>query len=190
MSSDTSEKAFQNDIISYLQSNGYQKRKTSNYHKSTQLDVELTLKFIQETQEKEWKKFKRLYENKTEQKFLFRLVSEINKKGTIHILRNGFKESGCQFKLFYPKPYNQKNPDLFKKYNKNIFSVIDELEYEDKENGNRLDLVIFINGLPVITIELKDTFSQGVEKARDQYKLDRDAREPLIKRHRNQIFTI
>ena len=182
MPSDTSEKAFQNDIISYLKSNGYHKRKTSNYHKIIQLDIELTLKFIQETQEKEWKKFERLYENKTEQKFLYRLVSEINKKGTINILRNGFKESGCQFKLFYPKPYNKKNPDLFNKFNKNIFSVIDELEYEERENGNRLDLVIFINGLPVITIELKDTFSQGVEKARDQYKLDRYPHEPLFQK--------
>ena len=84
-------------------------------------------------------------------------------------MRNGFKDVGCYFKLFYPKPNNQKNPDLFEKFEGNIFSVIDELEYQDKEKGNRLDLVIFINGLPILTIELKDTFSQGVENAMKQY---------------------
>ncbi|MGF7119339.1 type I restriction enzyme R subunit [Methanobacterium oryzae] len=60
--------------------------------------------------------------------------------------------------------------------------MVDELEYQEKENGNRLDLVIFINGLPILTIELKDTFSQGVENAIKQYKEDRDSREQIFKR--------
>ncbi len=60
--------------------------------------------------------------------------------------------------------------------------MVDELEYQDKENGNRLDLAIFINGLPILTIELKDTFSQGVENAIKQYKEDRDSREQIFKR--------
>src|SRR3989344_8896740 len=146
---DTSEKVFQNNIIAHLVSTGYHKRGNLNYNKSLCLDPELVLKFIQDTQDKEWKKFQRVYSNNTEQKLFFRLVSEIDKKGTINILRNGFKESGCEFKLFYPKPNNNKNSDLFEKFEKNIFSVIDELEYEDREKGNRLDLVIFINGLPI-----------------------------------------
>jgi len=97
-------------------------------------------------------------------------------------LRNGFKDVGCTFKLFYPKPNNYKNPDLFKKFEKNIFSVIDELEYELDDSSNRLDLAIFINGLPIITIELKDTFSQGVEKAMNQYKFDRDPKDKIFQR--------
>lgn len=60
--------------------------------------------------------------------------------------------------------------------------MVDELEYQDKENGNRLDLAIFINGLPILTIELKDTFSQGVENAIKQYREDRDSREQIFKR--------
>src|SRR3989338_3266085 len=135
-----------------------------------------------DTSEKEFKKFQKVYGDKSEEKFLFRLVKEIDAKGTISILRNGFKEVGCNFQLFYPKPNNNKNPDLFQKFEKNIFSVIDELEYENKEKGNRLDLVIFINGLPIITIELKDTFSQGVEKAIKQYKEDRDSREAIFRK--------
>jgi type I restriction enzyme R subunit len=183
MKANTSEKDFQNDIITHLTSTGYQKRNTfQNYNKASCLDPELTLKFIKNTQDKEWNKWVKVYGEKAEQKFFFRLVSEIDKKGTIHVLRNGFKDVGCYFKLFYPKPNNRKNPDLFKKFERNIFSVIDELEYENKDNGNRLDLVVFINGLPILTIELKDTFSQGVERAMKQYREDRDPREKIFGR--------
>jgi len=179
---DTSEKAFQNHIISHLVSTGYTKRGNENYNKASCLDPELTLKFIHDTQEKEWKKFERVYGENAERKFFYRLINEIDKKGTINVLRNGFKDAGCYFKLFYPKPNTHKNPELFEKFEKNIFSIIDELEYEQKEDGKRLDLVVFINGLPIMTIELKDTFSQGVEKARDQYRFDRDPREPIFQR--------
>jgi len=180
MATDTSEKAFQNDIIAHLVSTGYHKRGANNYDKVICLDPELTLRFIQDTQEKEWGKFEKLYGDKAGQKFFYRLITEIDKKGTINVLRNGFKDVGCYFQLFYPKPNTHKNPDLFEKFEKNIFSVIDELEYEQKEKGNRLDLVVFINGLPIITIELKDTFSQGVEKAIKQYQEDRNPREKIF----------
>jgi type I restriction enzyme R subunit len=182
MTTDTSEKAFQTDIIAHLISTGYHKRGKENYNKASCIDPELTLKFVHDTQIKEWNKFERVYGANAEQKFFYRLVNEIDKKGTIDVLRNGFKDVGCSFKLFYPKPNNKKNPDLFEKFEKNIFSVIDELEYEPKEDSKRLDLVIFINGLPIISIELKDTFSQGVEKAIKQYKEDRDPREPIFQR--------
>jgi type I restriction enzyme R subunit len=183
MTVNTSEKQFQNDIINHLESTGYKRRNTrKHYNKATCLDLELTLKFIKTTQPKDWDKFQKVYGEKAEQKFLFRLISEIEKKGTIHVFRNGFKDVGCYFNLFYPQPNNNKNPDLFDKFEGNIFSVIDELEYQDKEHGNRIDLVVFINGLPVLTIELKDTFSQGVEKAMKQYREDRDPREKIFKR--------
>jgi len=182
MTTNTSEKAFQNDVIAHLISTGYHKRSNENYNRATCLDPELTLKFIHDTQPREWRKFERVYGGNVERKFFYRLVNEIDRKGTINVLRNGFKDVGCYFKLFYPKPNNQKNPDLFEKYEKNIFSVIDELEYEQKEDGKRLDLVVFINGLPIITIELKDTFFQGVERAIKQYQEDRDPREPIFQR--------
>ena len=180
MVTDTTEKAFQNDIIAHLVSTGYKNRGTTCYNKATCLDPELTLKFIQDTQEKSWKRFKKVYGDEAEKKFFYRLTTEIAKKGTINVLRNGFKDVGCHFQIFYPRPNNKKNPELAENFEKNIFSVIDELEYQDREKGNRLDLAIFINGLPIITIELKDTFSQGVEKAIKQYKEDRDPKEKLF----------
>lgn len=181
MSSDTSEKGFQNDIITYLTSTGYVKRTTNNYDVVSCLDVELMLEFIQKTQHKSWKKFAKHNPTNTGYNFIKRLVTQINKHGTIYVLRNGFRDAGTKFDLFYPMPNNNLNPELKAKYNQNIFSVIDELEYENKDKGNRLDLVIFINGIPVSTIELKDTFSQGVENAIKQYKKDRDPGEPLFR---------
>jgi type I restriction enzyme, R subunit len=180
MTTDTSEKAFQNDIICSLVQNGYYKSNSTHYNRALSLDPALTLKFIQNTQPKQWNRYKSFYGEEVEKKFFFRLNNELNKKGTIYILRNGFKDVGCNFQLFYPQPNNNLNPDLFEKYENNIFAVIDELEYEQCENSKRVDLVIFINGIPVITIELKDTFSQGVEIARDQYKYDRDPREKIF----------
>jgi len=177
MVTNTSEKAFQNDIIAHLVSTGYKSRSTSCFNKATCLDAELILKFIKDTQEKTWNKFQKVYSEDAEKKFFYRQTTEIDKKGTINVLRNGFKDVGCKFELFYPKPNSKKNPELAENFEKNIFSVIDELEYQDREKGNRLDLVIFINGLPIITIELKDTFSQGVERAIKQYKEDRDPKE-------------
>lgn len=181
MISNTSEKDYQNSIINYLENHGYQHRNTKNYKANLFLDAQILLTFIQNTQGKNWKRFNEYYGKNSEKRFLEILINKIKSSGTIKILREGFRDSGMHFDLFYPKPNNNKNPELFEKFSQNIFSVIDELEYEDKENGNRLDLVIFINGIPISTIELKDTFSQGVSKAVRQYRNDRDPREQLFK---------
>lgn len=181
MSTDTSEKGFQKDIINYLTSTGYKKRTTNDYNVVSCLDVELVLRFVHATQPKAWKKFARINKANPEASFISSLVRRINKYGTIDVLRNGFRDAGTKFNLFYPPPNSNLNPELKAKFNQNIFSVVDELEYENKDKGNRLDLVIFINGIPISTIELKDTFSQGVENAIKQYKKDRDPKEQLFK---------
>ena len=180
MSTDTSEKSYQKDICTYLMSTGYVKRTTADYNVKTCLDMELVFKFIESTQPKAWKKFQKAHGEDSYKRFIDSLSRKIKSKGTIDVLRNGFRDI-AHFDFFYPKPNNNLNPDLEEKYNKNIYSVVDELEYENKENGNRLDLVIFINGIPISTIELKDTFSQGVENAIKQYQFDRDPREQLFK---------
>ena len=181
MSTDTSEKGFQNDIINYLTSTGYEKRTTEDYKVNNFLDSDLVLKFIQKTQPKNWKKFTTVHKTDPEKKFISTLQKKIANNGTINVLRNGFRDAGTKFELFYPRLEHNRNLELKAKFNENIFSVVDELEYENRENGNRLDLVIFINGIPISTIELKDTFSQGVENAIEQYKNDRDPGEQLFK---------
>jgi len=191
MSSDISEKDFQRYFYTYLVNTGYVKRTTKNYDVEYCLDAELVLKFVKSTQPKKWAKFARhnggdepdtngKHYTKSEVNFIESLVFEIKNRGTIDVLKNGFKDIS-NFKLFYSKPYNDLNPKQAKKFNQNIFSVVDELEYQNKKHGNRLDLVIFINGIPISTIELKDTFSQGVEKAMAQYMETRNPNEQLFK---------
>ncbi len=121
MVTDTSEKTFQNDIIVHLVSTGYHKRVNENYNKASCLDPELILKFIHDTHEKTWKRFQRVYGDNAERKFFYRLINEIERKGTINVLRNGFKDAGCYFQLFYPKPNNRRNFDLFEKFEKKYF---------------------------------------------------------------------
>lgn len=179
MTTNTNEKSFQKDLINTLKDGGYQKRTSKNYNTHTCLDIELVLKFIQSSQPQAWKKFERHHKESAPTEFIKSLTQNIKNKGTIEVLRNGFRDT-TKFKLFYPKPHNNLNPKSKEDFNKNIFSVIDELKYEDKNNSNRLDLVIFINGIPISTIELKDTFSQGVENAMKQYKNDRNPNEPLF----------
>lgn len=180
MSTDTKEKAFQQDIIDYLESTGYVVRSTKDYHVKSFLDVELVLKFIKTSQPAAWEIFANHNAN-PETTFIKTLCNKIRERGTIRVLREGINEMMVKFDLFYSKPNTSLNPDLEVKYSQNIFSIIKELEYEDKDNGNRLDLAIFINGIPISTIELKDTFTQGVEKAMDQYRYDCDPNEQLFK---------
>lgn len=182
MNVNTTEKDFQKQILEHFENTWYIIRKTSFFNKEVCLDSELVLNFIKKTQNKLLDRYISLYWEQAESKFINRLNSVLESKWTIEILKNWFKDSWCHFKLFYSKPNNSKNPDLFKLFESNIFSVIEELEYEKKLMWNRVDLVLFINGLPIISIELKDTFSQWVEKAINQYKNDRDSKETFFSR--------
>jgi len=181
-STNTTERDFQNQILEHLSNTGYTHRKTKNYDKTVCLDIEMVLRFVKTTQPKLWKRYEEVYGDNVESKFLYRLTNELNKKGTIEVIKNWFKDVWCYFKLFFSKPNNTLNSDLFELYENNIFSVVDELEYQQTSNGNRVDLVVFVNWLPIITIELKDTFSQWVENAMKQYREDRNPNETLFKR--------
>ena len=161
MSTDTSEKAFQKDFYTYLENTGYIRRDSNDYTVESCLDEDLVIEFVESTQSIQWNKFKKVHKENAKKEFIKSLSRAIVNNGTIEVLRNGFRDIS-HFKLFFPKPSSYLNPEVVEKYEKNIFSVIDELEYENKVNSNRLDLVIFINGIPISTIELKNTFSQGV----------------------------
>ncbi|MBW7885645.1 MAG: type I restriction endonuclease subunit R, partial [Caldilineaceae bacterium] len=116
----------------------------------------------------------------TRRKFLARLQGEISKRGTIDILRHGIKHGPHHIDLFYgtPSPGNVKAQV---RYNANRFSVARQLRYSRDETQLALDLGIFINGLPVITFELKNSLTkQTVDDAVQQYQRDRDPRDKLF----------
>jgi type I restriction enzyme R subunit len=113
------------------------------------------------------------------QKFLARLQGEITRRGTIDVLRHGIKHGALSFDLFYGKP-SAENAKAVERHAKNRFSVTRQLHFS-RENKRSLDLCAFINGLPVITFELKNSLTkQAVEDAIEQYKRDRDPRETLF----------
>lgn len=118
--------------------------------------------------------------NMTRQKFLTRLGSEIGKRGVIDVLRLGIDDGPLHFDLFYgtPSPGNQKAAERFAQ---NRFSITRQLRYSQNETSRALDLAAFINGLPIITFELKNSLThQTIEDAVEQYRRDRDPREKLF----------
>lgn len=158
----------------------YHKRSPEQYDKSLCLLPKDALDFVLITQPKEWEKLRKNAPNDTESHFLNRLSDEIRKYGTLHVLRNGFKSLGVKFELAYFQPVTGLNPEIQKLYQGNIFSVVRQLKYSEK-NENSLDTVLFLNGVPIFTAELKNPLTgQTVQNAIKQYRQDRDPREPLF----------
>ncbi|MFO7774042.1 MAG: type I restriction endonuclease subunit R [Dehalococcoidia bacterium] len=116
----------------------------------------------------------------TRRKFLSRLQGEISKHGVISVLRNGIKHGPYQIDLFYGTP-SPGNPKAVERYALNRFSVTRQLRYSRDETRLALDLVLFVNGLPIATFELKNNLTkQTVDDAVNQYMRDRDPRELLF----------
>ena len=174
---DMSEQGFQKFIARYLaQTNGYRETKPGDYNKEFCVNKAQLLEFIERTQEDAYE----LIQKRGEREFLVRLDQKIKEKGIVEVLRKGVKHLDKTIHVFYTQPVSGFNPQDSERYNANIFSVTQELIYSD-ENNNELDLVIFINGLPVITMELKNGYTkQSVFDGIRQYQNDRDRREKLF----------
>ncbi|ELR96866.1 type I restriction endonuclease subunit R [Gloeocapsa sp. PCC 73106] len=178
---DTSEKNFETAIEQSLINNGYRSLNSKSYNRSLCLIPEDVINFIQATQGKEWQKFKAQYNNDAKEILLKRLCDTIKKRGTLELLRKELKVNGCRFKLAYFQPESTLNEETHKLYQANFFTVIRQLHFSEK-NEQSLDLVLFLNGLPIFTAELKNPLKgQNVESAIKQYKQDREPREPLFK---------
>lgn len=181
---DLSEKNFEVEhVVNVLvEKNHYLLRQPEDYDKSLFLDSEVLLIFIKSSQLEEWKKLEEQYGSETETKFLKRVSDEINRRGTLDVLRNGVQDRGARFELAYFKPVSGLNPEHAEFYAKNQFSVIRQFTYS-KEGSQTLDIVLFLNGLPIITSELKNHFTgQDYTNAIKQYKYDRNPKEPFFKK--------
>lgn len=177
---DTSEKDFESKVEQQLLDHGYEYRHPSQYNSALCLDTEALRFFIERTQLAEWKKLERQRGGDTQEAFFGRVAREIDTRGTLDVLRKGIIDLGCKFKLAYFRPestLNQTHRDL---YNANAATVTRQVRYSLR-NNNSLDLLLSLNGLPVITVELKNTLQgQSVEDAVAQYRHDRDPQEPLF----------
>jgi len=178
---DTSEKNFEQEIVNNLQKKGYELHQSKEYDRLFCLIPNNILKFIQKTQPKEWEKFRSQYQEAATTQLLKIIRDNINKQGTIEVLRKGIKANSCRFKLAYFQPETSLNQESEQLYQANIFSIIRQLYYSEK-NNNSLDLVLFLNGLPIFTAELKSILSgQNVDDSIKQYKNDREQTEALFK---------
>lgn len=175
------EQRFEDHIETHLNESGYRSLQSSDYDKSRCLIPNEFLKFIQNTQSEEYQKLQRQYDSDTSCKLLDRVNREIERRNVLDVLRKGINDRGCSFDLTYPYPSSGLNPDLQRLYTQNRFSVIRQLHYS-QQNEKSLDMVLFLNGLPLVTMELKNSLTgQTVVDAEKQYRTDRDPREPLLK---------
>ena len=174
---DTSEKGLESIIEEHLiKNNGYRQSYSTNYDRDPCINKKLLFEFLEATQSSAYDTILK----RGEHKFIKRLEDQIREKGIIKILRNGVKDLDLRVQLYYKKPTSHLNDKAQRLYNSNIFSVTRQLYYS-KDNKNSLDMVIFINGLPVSTFELKNQWTgQNVKNAIRQYQTDRDPKEPLF----------
>ena len=197
----TYESAFQDDIVTQMQSHGWQVGGASGYTAETALYEQDVLDFVQTTQPQEWEKFCRTFPVDSERHFIEALVKQLNKAdinatdgasrtyGTLGVLRHGLKIRNARFSLCQFKPEHDLNPDILARYEGNICRIVPEVVYSPHikasadSNGktakrNRIDIVLFVNGLPVVTMELKSEFKQAIDKAITQYKATRLPKDP------------
>jgi len=158
----------------------YRKRPPEEYDQSLCLISRDVIDFIIATQPKEWERLKQHYGASIKEQFLKRLSREIGRRGTLDVLRNGLKDSGCKFKLAFFRPASGLNEEIKRLHAANLFSVVRQLRYSER-SPQSLDMVLFLNGIPIFTAELKNPLTgQTIEDAIRQYKTDRDPREPLL----------
>ena len=162
--------------------NGYQIRPATSFEAGYGMDTEVLFGFLEATQSEALVKLEKLYKDKTRQTILNYINNEINKKNRclLDVLKHGVEfDNGVTLNLMYRKPANSFNPKAEALYQQNVFSVMEEVYHTE---GERIDLVIFLNGIAIFTFELKcNTSGQNYEDAIRQYKFDRDYKTRLLK---------
>ena len=204
----TYESVFQADIVNQMQAQGWKIGHASGYQAETALYEQDVLDFVQTTQPQEWEKFCRTFPIDSERHFITALVKQLNKAdaqatdrasrtyGTLGVLRHGLKIRNARFSLCQFKPEHSLNPETLARYEHNICRIVPEVVYspntslKESPKGetdgkvakrNRIDIVLFVNGLPVTTMELKSEFKQAVQNAITQYKRTRLPKDPDTK---------
>ena len=177
----TKESGLEALIVKWLvDHNGYEEGTNADYNKEYAIDETRLFRFLKDTQPDQMDKLGVFKSEQKKRQFLNRLQGELAKRGIIDVLRNGIKVYPVDLIMFYltPTENNIKARELFEK---NIFSVTRQLRYSQDAGKLALDLCVFINGLPVITFELKNQLTkQNTDDAVEQYKTDRDPRDTLF----------
>ncbi|GLV80970.1 type I restriction endonuclease subunit R [Streptomyces lavendulae subsp. lavendulae] len=182
-----SESAFGEAIVAALTARGWREASPAGYQADLGLYKEELFEFLGETQAEEWHELRTIYGDAAEAKrgFARRLDQAIATDGLLHVLRNGVKDRGVLLRVAYFKPNLVADDSVLDGYRANRLTVVRELVYATKQLdwGHKLDLTLFLNGIPVATAELKNPLTgQGVERAMSQYRTDRDPTELIFTR--------
>jgi len=187
---DSKESAFQQDIIDDLSAQGWLVGNSAHYNATTALYTEDLLAYFQAAWPKQWEKLCKNNPTDPEGTLVKKTVRHLERHGTLNALRHGFKLPGLKVKLCSFQPDHNMNPDTRRGYEANRLRVVPEVSYspharkgpgEDKYNP-RLDLVLFVNGIPTATLELKSEFKQSIDNAKRQYRRDRPVKDPLTRK--------
>ena len=177
-----SEKQYQHEIMEYLRTmNGYRIRKSISYDRYFAVDREMLFEFLDASQPDVMAELRKIFKQDTEDTIV-NVINEAvtaNKSSLVEVLKNGVEISNRHVDLMYTKPATTFNKTLNKRYNDNILSVMEEVWASDDE---RIDLVIFLNGLAIISFELKcNAAGQSYHDAIAQYRTDRDPKTRLFR---------
>lgn len=188
MDNKSREEQFQNDILDQMQSHGWLLGESNKYNKELALYPEDLIAFVKASQPEQWDRLAQHYPSSernptaTADALLKSVERDLKSKGTLWVLRNQVKDRGARFNLCSFKPDHNLNPDAITRYKTNILRVVPELVYSPNGNAGRLDLTLFVNGLPVATCELKSEFKQSIDNAKIQYMKDRQPKDPITKK--------
>ena len=176
----TSEAAFETVIEAHLLAKGYVRLPGDGFDRERAIFPDVVLGFIRETQPREWAKLEALHGSKTGEQVLTDLCKWLDAEGALATLRHGFKCYGRTLRIAFFKAAHELNPALEARYAANRLGLSRQLRFSPRSEQS-LDVTLSVNGVPAVTIELKNRLSgQTVEDAREQYRRDRDPREPIF----------
>lgn len=184
------EKRFEEDIESYLlNEEKYRKLSMSGYDVNKGIYLDILIEFIKKTQSKVWARYERYYGDDAPNKLFRRLEDSINTHGLLHVLRNGIKDMGIDLYIAFFKPETELNAILVERYEQNILGVTRQFAYSPY-NNNTIDMVISLNGIPLVALELKNQLKgQDYKNAIHQFKNNRDPKEFIFRfNHRILVY--
>lgn len=180
----TKEDFFQAEIENELLKIGWLSGESKSFDQVNAVYKDDLITFFTSAYPEEWEKYKKFFSKGAEENLLKFVISEIDKnpRGVLDILRGDLRDRGVKIRLTAPYPSHGMSQESLDRFNKNIFRVVREVVYSPNGSKNRIDLVLFLNGFPIATIETKSEFKQDLQNAIKQYKEDRLPIDPATKK--------
>lgn len=180
---------FEKDIENYLLNyGGYEKGDMSTYDRTKAVDMDKMIRFIEKSQPKAWQRYQKIYREKAEEALYQRFDESVKMHGLLNVLRDGVKDRGVKLYFAFFEPESSLNQKVIDNYNNNILTSTRQFYYST-QNNNTIDMVLSLNGIPIIALELKNQITgQDVNNGKAQFIEDRNPREKCF--HFNTRFLV